>query len=62
MPMLHHQVQIHLDENRYRKLEREAERRGIPIIEAILSAEPMEPPTDPAELRRELDAAHDSST
>jgi hypothetical protein len=28
-------------------------------IEAILAAEPMEVPEDPAELRRELGAAHD---
>ena len=28
-------------------------------LEAILAAEPMPVPEDPAELRRELDAAHD---
>jgi hypothetical protein len=28
-------------------------------IEAILAAEPMPVPADPADLRRELDAAHD---
>ena len=28
-------------------------------IDAILAAEPMPVPTDPAELRRELDAVHD---
>jgi hypothetical protein len=32
-------------------------RRGA--IEAILEAEPMDLPADPADLRRELDAAHD---
>jgi hypothetical protein len=35
-------------------------RRGA--IEAILTAEAMAVPTDPAELRRELDAAHDRLT
>ena len=73
---------IHLppDEGRYRELEREAGRRGVPIgallreainglaadadrrrdaIGTIRSAEPMELPADPAELRRELAAARD---
>lgn len=29
------------------------------LLEKILAAEPMEVPDDPADLRRELDAAHD---
>jgi hypothetical protein len=80
MHMLDHRLQILLDDERYRKVAREAQRRGISIaavirdaldrlplevdvrraaIDAILDAEPMPVPTDPAELRRELDAAHD---
>ena len=30
-------------------------------IDAVLAAEPMEVPADPADLRRELDEAHDRS-
>jgi hypothetical protein len=80
MRMLDHRLQILLDDERYRKVAREAERRGISIaalirealdrlptevevrraaIDAILESEPMPVPIDPAELRRELDAAHD---
>ena len=83
MCMLDHRVQILLDEERYRRVAREARRRGVSIaavirdaldrltsvgetrrgaIEAILTAEAMAVPTDPAELRRELDAAHDRLT
>lgn len=36
----------------------EAERRRSAIA-AILAAEPMDLPADPADLRRELDAAHE---
>ncbi|HTE84143.1 MAG TPA: ribbon-helix-helix protein, CopG family [Dehalococcoidia bacterium] len=36
---------------------REAERRAAAL--AFLAAEPMEVPDDPADLRRELDEAHD---
>jgi Ribbon-helix-helix protein, copG family len=77
--MLDHRVQILLDEERYRKVAREAKRRGVSIaavirealdrlpsdadvrrtaIDAILDAEPMMVPIDPAELRREVDTAH----
>src|SRR5207249_3160736 len=80
MCMLEHRLQILLDSDRYAKLTREAELRGVSIaavirdaidelpagaerrmaaIAAILGAEPMEVPSDPADLRRELDAAHD---
>lgn len=80
MCMLDHRVQILLDDERYRRVAREAKRRRVSIaavirdaldrlpsdvevrrtaIEAILDAQPMGVPTDPAELRRELDAAHD---
>jgi hypothetical protein len=80
--MLDHRLQILLDDERYRKVVREAERRGVSIaavirealdrlptevelrraaIQAILDAEPMPLPCDPAELRRELDTAHDRS-
>ena len=80
MYMLDHRLQILLDEARYRKVAREAERQGVSIatvirhaidrlpgdpghrraaIAAILAAESMPVPADPAELRRELDAAHD---
>jgi len=83
MCMLDHRVQILLDEDRYRRVAREARRRRVSIaavirdaldrlpsvvetrrgaIEAILTAEAMALPTDPAELRRELDAAHDRLT
>jgi hypothetical protein len=81
MCMLDHRVQIILDEDRYRKVVAEAQRRHMSIgavvresfdqlpanlarrravIGAILAAEPMPVPRDPAELRRELDAAHDT--
>jgi hypothetical protein len=77
--MMEHRLQILLDEARYRKIAREAERRGTSVAavirdaidrlpdsadarraaaEAILAAEPMPLPDDPADLRRELDAAH----
>ncbi len=80
MHMLDHRVQILLDDERYRKVAREAKRRGVSIaavirealdrlpadaevrrtaIDAILAAESMSVPADPAELRRELDAGHD---
>jgi hypothetical protein len=79
MCMLERRVQILLDEARYRKVAREAERQGISVaavirgaidripgdgasrrraVDAILAAEPMPLPADPADLRRELDAAH----
>ena len=80
MRMLDHRVQILLDDERYRKVAREAKRRQVSIaavirdaldqlpnntelrraaVDAILAAEPMPLPADPAELRRELDAAHE---
>jgi hypothetical protein len=83
MCMLDHRVQILLDEERYRRVTREARRRRVSIaavirdaldrlpsvaetrrgaIEAILTAEAMAVPTDPAELRRELDAARERLT
>ena len=40
------------------RLQPEAERRRAAIA-AILAAEPMPLPNDPADLRRELDAAHE---
>lgn len=79
MCMLDHRVQILLDETRYRRVAREAQRRGTSIaavirdaldrlptdaqvresaIAAVLNAEPMSVPSDPTELRRELDVAH----
>jgi len=78
--MLDRRVQILLDEERYRKVAREAERRGVSVaaivreaidrlpshgerrraaVAAVLAAEAMTVPADPAELRRELDAARD---
>jgi hypothetical protein len=78
--VLDHRLQILLDDERYRKVEREARRRRTSIaavirdaldrlpaevdarrtaIDAILAAEPMPLPIDPAELRRELDEGHD---
>jgi uncharacterized membrane protein len=80
MHMLEHRVQVLLDDERYEKVRREADRRGVSIgalireaidgitpdrerrrsaIDAILAAEPMDVPRDPADLRRELDEAHD---
>lgn len=80
MRILDRRVQLLLDEVRYRKVAREATRRGVSVasvirdaidrlpadadrrrdaIEAILAAQPMPLPADPAELRRELDMAHD---
>jgi len=80
--MLDHRVQVLLDDERYRKVAREAKRRRVSFaavirealdrlptdadvrrtaIDAILAAEPMTVPTDPAELRRELDIAHERS-
>jgi hypothetical protein len=80
MCMLDRRVHILLDEDRYRKVAREAERRGISVaavvrdaidrlsshaeqrraaVAAVLAAEAMALPADPAELRRELDAARD---
>jgi len=82
MCMLDHRVQILLDDERYRKVAREAKRRRVSIaavirdaldrlpidaevrrtaIDAILAAEPMALPVDPADLRGELDAARDRS-
>jgi hypothetical protein len=79
MSMLEHRMQILLDDQRYRKVAREARRRRVSIaavirdaldrlpteaetreeaIAAILKSESMPVPTDPADLRRELDAAH----
>ena len=79
MRMMEHRMQLLLDEARYRKLAREAQRRGTSVAavirdaidrlpdgadarrraaDAILAAEPMPVPDDPADLRRELDAAH----
>jgi hypothetical protein len=78
MRILGHRLQILLDDERYRRVAREAKRRRVSIaavirdaldripfdpdvrrtaIDAILDAEPMAVPDDPAELRRELDAA-----
>lgn len=78
--VLDHRLQILLDDERYRKVEREARRRRVSIaavirdaldrlpievngrraaIDAILAAEPMSLPDDPAALRRELDDATD---
>lgn len=78
--MLGHRMQILLDEDRYRKVVREAKRRGIAAgavirraiddlpddaerrrasIEAILAADPVPVPANPADLRAELDRAHD---
>ncbi|MDI3340281.1 MAG: ribbon-helix-helix protein, CopG family [Sphaerobacter sp.] len=75
--MVDHRVQILLDDERYKKVVREAERRGTSIaavirdaidrlptdlearraaIAAILAAEPMPVPQDPADLRRERGA------
>jgi hypothetical protein len=80
MHMLDHRLQILLDDERYHRVAREAERRGTSIaavirdaldrlptevevrraaIDAILEAEPMSVPIDPADLRHELDAARD---
>jgi len=82
MHMLDRRLQLLLDADRYRKVEREARRRGTSVaavirsaidqipssedwerrraaLEAILAAEPMPVPADPADLRRELDDAHD---
>jgi hypothetical protein len=79
MSKMDHRLHLLLDETRYRKLAREARRRGTSVagvvreaidqltiedqrreaIEAILAAPPSGVPNDPAELRRELDAAHD---
>ena len=80
MCMLDHRLQILLDEERYQKVVREADRRGTSVaavireaidrlpdtserqraaIAAILGAEPMSVPDDPADLRQELDEAHD---
>jgi hypothetical protein len=78
--MLDHNLQVNLDEYRFRKVAREAARRGVTLdavirdaidqlpdvgerrrdaIAAILAAESMPVPEDPAELRRELDGARD---
>ncbi len=80
MCMMDHRLQILLDDRRYQKVAREAERRGASIaaiireaidrlpsnqeerhvaVAAILAAEPMPVPVDPADLRRELDVIHD---
>lgn len=82
MHNLDRRVQLLLDEPRYRKVAREAQRRrvsvaavirdaidGLPASEdrrreaiaEILSAESMPVPGDPADLRRELDEAHEST-
>lgn len=79
MSMLDRRVRLLLDEDRYQKVARQAERPGIAIaavireaidrlpadvdarsaaIAAILAAEPMPVAADPADLRREIDAAH----
>lgn len=78
--MLEKRLQILLDDARYRKISKRAERKGVSVaavireaidrlpsptddqrraIAEILAAEPMEVPDDPADLRRELDEAHD---
>jgi len=78
--MVNHRLQIRLDENRYEKVAREAERCGESLaavirraidllptdlferqeaLRALLAADPMPVPDDPADLRRELDEAHD---
>lgn len=78
--MMEHRLHILLDERRYRKVAREAERRGVSVatvvrdaidgladsgesrqaaFERILEAEPIPLPNDPADLRAELDEAHD---
>ena len=83
MCMLQHRLQILLDAERYQKISREAERRGISVaalvreaidhlpmdagrrrnaVSAILAAQPMPLPKNPADLRSELDAAHDRAS
>lgn len=81
MHMLTHRLQILLEEDRYRQLVREAQRRRTSVaalirqavdreisadldrrkagVAAVLAAEPIDLPSDPADLRRELDEAHD---
>ncbi len=80
MRTLERRVHLLLDEPRYRRVAREAERRGTSVaavireaidsmdddwsrraaaIDAVLAAEPMPLPADPAHLRRELDEAHE---
>lgn len=78
MCMYDRRMQLLLDESRYQRVAREAERRGVSMavvireaidalprtdekrraaVDAILAADPMPLPADPAELRRELDEA-----
>jgi hypothetical protein len=80
MPNRERRVQILLDEDRYRRVAREARRRRVSVatvvrdaidqmtsgaearrdaIAAILASEPMAVPSDPADLRREVDAGHE---
>jgi hypothetical protein len=83
MRSLERRVHILLDEARYRKVAREAERRNVstatvireaidamPVpderrrraIDEVLAAPAMPVPQDPANLRRELDGAHDRTS
>jgi hypothetical protein len=87
MSMLDRRLQVLIDEERWLRLEHEAERRRVPVSvlvreaideryptdaedrrragQAILDAEPMEVPDDPADLKAELDevhARHDTGT
>ena len=77
MHMLDRRLQVLVDEDRYRRLRAEAQRRGTSVghlvreaidkvfapdvarkrraAKAILDAEPMPVPEDPADLKRELD-------
>ncbi|MGH9013398.1 MAG: antitoxin [Acidimicrobiia bacterium] len=79
--MYRRRLQILLDEERYRRVAAEAERRKVSVatvireaidrslpsdlerrraaIDALLAAEPMPVRDDPADLRKELDEAHD---
>jgi hypothetical protein len=78
--MMEHRLHILHDDRRYRKVTREAERRGVSVaavvrdaidelvdrdemrqaaFDRILQAEPVPFPEDPADLRAELDEAHD---
>lgn len=77
--MMEHRLRVLLDDERYQKIARAAERRGVSVAavireaidrlpiddetrrtatNAVLAATPMPLPADPAELRREIDAAH----
>jgi hypothetical protein len=80
MRTLERRVHLLLDERRYRRVAREATRRGVSVaavirdaidrlpidadsrkeaVAAILAADPMPVPADPADLQRELEDAHD---